>query len=350
MVVGRGRVVADTPVTGGWARWPSLEAAYLDLTRNDVEYRGTTVTAIAAEWAKFRTVRGWVIAVVAAAAVSHRPGPDQRHARHLPRGLVRAAGRAGRGGGHRQLLLRPPAAGRRPGTVAARLDALTGQLPAPGGAGTRRGLVPWAKAGIIVQSSLRPGSAYAAMMVTGGHGVRLQYDYTGDIAAPAIRARWLRLVRHGHQVTGYESADGARSVRGRERHLPGGAVQAGLFATSPQYSATSLGSAEVSGGPSQATGVFGTGPAERGRRCLGGLGHRRQQRGGVAGPSAGYRQGGGTFTVTGTGDIAPAVAGAAGLGVTIAQTLLGMFLALIVLVVVGAMFVRAEYRRGLIGK
>ena len=26
------------------------------------------------------------------------------------------------------------------------------------------------------------GSAYAAMMITGGHGVRMQYDYTGDVA------------------------------------------------------------------------------------------------------------------------------------------------------------------------
>jgi ABC-2 type transport system ATP-binding protein len=42
IIVGRGRVIADTPVTGLLARWPSLEAAYLDLTRNDVEYRGTT--------------------------------------------------------------------------------------------------------------------------------------------------------------------------------------------------------------------------------------------------------------------------------------------------------------------
>ena len=57
---------------------------------------------------------------------------------------------------------------------------------------------------------------------------------------------------------------------------------------------------------------------------------------------------GGGFTVTGSGDIAPAVAGAAGLGTTITQTLVGTFAGLIVVVVVGAMFVTAEYRRGLI--
>jgi ABC-2 type transport system ATP-binding protein len=40
IVVGRGRVIADDSVAGMLRRWPSLEAAYLDLTRTAVEYRG----------------------------------------------------------------------------------------------------------------------------------------------------------------------------------------------------------------------------------------------------------------------------------------------------------------------
>ncbi len=76
------------------------------------------------------------------------------------------------------------------------------------------GLVPWAKAGIIITGSTRPGSAYAAMMVTGSHGVRMQYDYTGDIAGlagsvSAAAPRWLRLTRSGDVITGYDSADGS---------------------------------------------------------------------------------------------------------------------------------------------
>ena len=52
------------------------------------------------------------------------------------------------------------------------------------------GPVPWAKAGIIIKASTKPGSAYAAMMATGGHGVRMQYNYTGDMAGlPAGPAR-----------------------------------------------------------------------------------------------------------------------------------------------------------------
>jgi ABC-2 type transport system ATP-binding protein len=40
VVVGRGRVIADEPVPVLLSRWPSLEAAYLTLTRDAVDYRG----------------------------------------------------------------------------------------------------------------------------------------------------------------------------------------------------------------------------------------------------------------------------------------------------------------------
>jgi len=42
IVVGRGRVIADSPVSGLLSGWPSLEAAYLALTRDVVDYRGTS--------------------------------------------------------------------------------------------------------------------------------------------------------------------------------------------------------------------------------------------------------------------------------------------------------------------
>jgi ABC-2 type transport system ATP-binding protein len=40
IIVGRGRVIADSPVPALLARWRSLEDAYLALTRDEVEYRG----------------------------------------------------------------------------------------------------------------------------------------------------------------------------------------------------------------------------------------------------------------------------------------------------------------------
>ena len=40
VVAGRGRVIADSPLAALLGRWPSLEAAYLALTRDETEFRG----------------------------------------------------------------------------------------------------------------------------------------------------------------------------------------------------------------------------------------------------------------------------------------------------------------------
>ena len=141
------------------------------------------------------------------------------------------------------------------GSITARVTSLTGLLPAASngrvraGQGPQSGMHPgleaWSKAGIIIKASTRQGSAYAAMMVTGGHGVRMQYDYTQDTAGlpgavTAASPRWLRLTRSGDTITGYDSADGTALDAGRHRRLAGlsSTVQVGLFATSPAYSVT----------------------------------------------------------------------------------------------------------------
>jgi ABC-type transport system involved in multi-copper enzyme maturation permease subunit len=64
----------------------------------------------------------------------------------------------------------------------------------------------------------------------------------------------------------------------------------------------------------------------------------------TTGHEAGYRQAGGAFTVTGSGDMAPDVTD----GVPIDALLAGLFIALVAVLVVGAQFMTAEYRRGLI--
>src|SRR5258708_31968976 len=75
------------------------------------------------------------------------------------------------------------------------------------------GLAPWAKAGIILEPDTQQGTDYAAVMVTGSHGVQMQYNYTH--ASPGLTGsvgpsspRWLRLTRVGDAITGYGSADG----------------------------------------------------------------------------------------------------------------------------------------------
>jgi hypothetical protein len=214
--------------------------------------------------------------------------------------------------------------------------------------GARQVPVPWAKAGIIIKASLQGGAAYAAVMVTGGRGVRLQDDFTGDIAGPAMTAGWVRLARTGDTVTGYASPDGTAWTRVGAVTLPGlpATVQGGLFVTSPQYTQAALGVAQISGDPSQSTAAFSHvalgWPAGRW------TGTDVGAAGPASGPATGYTTEGGTFTVTGPGDIAPVTDGPSGPGVTLAQTLGGVFVALFILAVAGAMFITAEYRRGLI--
>src|SRR5947207_7498819 len=90
----------------------------------------------------------------------------------------------------------------REGSITVRMASMTGTItyPPPNHDQIVPGLVPWAKAGIIVKDGVRQGSQYAALMMTGSHGVRFQYDYTHDIAASAAGVsarspRWLRLTR-----------------------------------------------------------------------------------------------------------------------------------------------------------
>jgi ABC-type transport system involved in multi-copper enzyme maturation permease subunit len=322
---------------------------------------------VRAEWVKFRSVRGWVIgvtvAVLAIVLLGVGPGRSGSCGKHGPAsGCAQLTGPGGEAVTDSFYFVHQALVGN--GAITVRMTSLTGQVPdysagtGPGGARPpmRAGLVPWAKAGIIVKAGTAPGSAYAAIMVTGGHGVRMQYDYTGDLAGLAGQVsagspRWLRLSRSGDTLTGYDSADGAHWTRVGSVILTGlpTTVQGGLFATSPQYFQTSLGVSSVSGGDSRATGAFdhlalqGSWPGGTwAGSAIGAPG------GPAASSPGGFREAAGGFTVTGTGDIAPSVSGASGIGVTIAQTLIGVFAGLVALVVVAAMFMTAEYRRGLI--
>ena len=322
-----------------------------------------------AEWVKFRTVRGWVagLLVAALAIVALGLGPSEQGSCGTNGPASDCAQTLGPGG---EAVTDSFYFARRPldgnGAITVRMTSLTGQIPdfsragtgraGNGGAPMRGGLVPWAKAGIIIKASTRPGSAYAAMMVTGGHGVRMQYDYTGDVpgsawTVSAASPRWLRLTRSGDTLAGYESADGIHWTKVAAVTLTGlpTTVQGGLFAASPQYSQMSAGLLDLNSANSQATGTFDDVRLAGGWR---GDAWTPTAIGAQGGPAAGspgsLSDAGGRLSVTGTGDIAPSVSGAAGIGATIAQTLIGVFAGLIAVAVVGAMFMTAEYRRGLI--
>jgi hypothetical protein len=304
---------------------------------------------IRAEWVKFRSVRGWVVAVlVAAAAIAGFGILTSGQGSCQGNSCAQLTGPGGEAVSDSFYFVHQALPGN--GSITARVASLTSTASLQPHS-SQRVVVPWAKAGIIVKASLRPGSAYAAIMVTGSHGVQMQDDFTGDIAGPARPAGpagWLRLVRAGATITGYSSQDGRHWTRVGAVTLPGATLQSGLFVTSPQYTQTSDGVASIDGSPSQSTAVFDhvaltwPGVTWTGTDVGGGGG------GPAAGPATGYSAAGGEFTITGTGDIAPVTYGPSGIGTTIAQTLSGTFVALIILAVVGAMFITAEYRHGLI--
>jgi ABC-type transport system involved in multi-copper enzyme maturation permease subunit len=192
-------------------------------------------------------------------------------------------------------------------------------------------------------------------MVTGSHGVRMQWDFTHDVAGlagtvSATSPRWLRLSRSGDTITGYDSADGTHWTRVGAATLAGlpSTTHAGLFAASPGYSVntTSLGGGSSKGGPSLATGTFdqvsrqGAWPAARW------TGQDIQGTRDMALPASaqGFTQAGDRLTVAGSGDIAPATDNTD----SVKKTLAGTFAGLIAVTVIGVMFITAEYRRGLI--
>jgi ABC-type transport system involved in multi-copper enzyme maturation permease subunit len=313
-----------------------------------------------AEWTKFWTVRGWVIAMVVSALLTAGFGIFVTSGYHgLPCGVTLPNGQTvsaacpapplGPGGEmvtDSFYFVRQPLPGN--GTVTARVTSLAGSAT-PGIQGGTSALQPWAKAGIIIKASLRQGSAYAAVMVTGGHGVRMQYDYTQDIAGlpgavSAASPRWLRLVRSGDTLTGYDSADGTHWTLVGAARLPGlaTAVQAGIFVASPDWVT------DENDGSTLASAVFGhvtVAGTRPGSQWTG------QNFGAGAAPnplSGGYRQAGGVFTVQGSGDIAPAVRNSASSGRPADEGITGAFAGLIVMLVLATMFITAEYRRGLI--
>ena len=342
---------------------------------------------IRAEWTKFRSVRGWVIGMIVAAILTIFVGVFAANANIgcIING-VQKSGRdclppipIGPGGEAVQdnfYFVHQPFAGN--GTITARLSSFTGMYAAGngpvqvGGSGPnmKPGLMPWSKAGIMIKASLKQGSAYAAMLATGSHGARMQWNYTGDTAGlpgvvSAANPRWLRLTRSGGTITGYDSADGTHWTEVGTAQLTGlpATVQVGMFATSPNdvHTSRSFGGNSNEMEPSQATGVFdhiSVSGAAAGHRwtgtAVGGGGPFAAANAvgsGGTGDGAGPRQRAGTFSLTGSGDIAPVVPGAGGGGyptTTVEQSLAGVFIGLIVVVVVGAMFFTTEYRRGLI--
>ena len=323
--------------------------------------------ALRAEWTKFRTVRGWMIWLSLAGLMLVLFTFLQANGKHTgycttpnPNSCVNGhpyvpTGPSGEAVADAYELVAKRLTG--DGTITARLTSLVGRVwagspnEAASLADTQPGLPGWAKAGLLVTSSTSQGSAYAAVMATGGHGVRFQYDYTHDQAGlpgsvSSAAPRWLRLTRSGDTITGYDSSDGTDWRRIGSAQLIGlpSTVYVGLFTTSPMT---------IAGSASQATARFdhvAIGPLADGAAQGSWEGTSIG-----AGPrdfyttlgNDGFRRVGNSTLVSGSGDIAPAVA-YVGPDTASDSLLFGMVIAMIVLIVIATMFIASEYRRGLI--
>jgi ABC-type transport system involved in multi-copper enzyme maturation permease subunit len=325
----------------------------------------TAMDAMAAEWTKLRTVRGWraaaVLAVLLTVLFAYLVGDGATSGvcTAQPSGAERCGvghpfvptGPNGDAVADSYYLVARQLTG--DGTITTRLTGLTGVTSsgpanaAPSLSRTRPGLAAWSKAGLIITDDTRPGAPYAAVMVTAGHGVRFQYQYTHDLSGPSRppatgTPRWLRLTRTGPRVTAYDSANGTTwhelgSTTLSDLHST---AAVGLFVASP---ATRAGLATMATGTFDHVMVSARTSSDRWHGAA--IGERHSQFYPVLGYGA-YHRNGEVFSIRGSGDIGPAITATGDTAATILTQ--ALIVTLIVIVVLAATFITSEYRRGLI--
>ncbi|MCY1136893.1 hypothetical protein OWR29_02715 [Actinoplanes sp. Pm04-4] len=309
-----------------------------------------------AEWLKFRTVRGWMAGAAAAALIV------------IGLGVLAATGvtmscmdgtrevdcpapptdTSGRSVADKFTFVHRTLTG--DGSLTAKVGHLDGTItyPPPNHDEIVRGVVPWAKAGLMIKDGTSPGADYAAVMVTGAHGVRMQSGFTHDKASSPVREAWLRLTRQGDKITGYVSADGAawqKIETVRLNDLPT-TVRIGLFVTSPSgltVEENPQGGHAVAARWTQATAEFSrVTPGGGWDETLVGYSDYRTTWEETHPP--GHTETGGVVTVAGAGDIGLDTEG----GMSVERVLTGVFAGLLPLIVVAALCGTAEFRHGLI--
>jgi ABC-2 family transporter protein len=211
----------------------------------------------------------------------------------------------------------------------------------------------WAKAGVIVKERLEVGAPYAALLVTPDHGVRMQWGFEHDVAGSEGGAApwWLRLTRSGDVVTGYESADATNWQQVGEVDLDDvpSTVEIGLFVTSPDAVTIErqYGSNFVNETPTRGEAVFDNVSVEAdGGSPSPGDGEWNDYDTSVEPDLGGSTESDGVFTLMGAGDIAQSVRP---FGDDLVElSLSGAKVGMLAVAALGALFITAEFRRGMI--
>ncbi|MEV4347002.1 hypothetical protein AB0J83_21310 [Actinoplanes sp. NPDC049596] len=318
-----------------------------------------------AEWLKFRTVRAWIAGTAAAGLLMLALGclfasgvtmscMDGTREVDCPAPPTDSSGRSVQ---DRFTFVHQTLTG--DGSITAQVGNLDGTItyPPPHHDEIVRGVVPWAKAGLMIKDGTRPGADYAAIMLTGHHGVRMQSGFTHDKAGPPVRTSWLRLTRTGDEITGHTSADGATWQKldaVRLNDLPQ-SVEFGLFVASPSgltVEERPQGGHSVAARWTQATAQFThVTPATPANQPAAGagwvdalVGYDDYRTTWEQTHPPGHTEAGGVITVAGAGDIGLDSEG----GMPVERTLTGVFAALLPLIVVAVLFGTAEFRHGMI--
>jgi ABC-2 family transporter protein len=346
-------------------RWTRIHDCAEDLRHHLAAWnRAGFARLLWVEFTKFRTIRSWVIALCTAVLASVLLSFLSASASRAPVQGV-SVGPNGEAVSDTYMFVHQSLVG--DGAITAKVVALSGaHAPLSPGSGSASGvsskgqqgsqlepgLAPWAKAGIILEPDTNQGTGYAAVMVTGSHGVRMQYNYTHDSpglagAAGPSSPRWLQLTRAGDVITGYDSADGVHWTKIGAARLGGlpHTVQIGLFVTSPVY---------FPAGTSALTSSVATATFDK-VSTRGDLPRRFWTGEPIAGlypsvpeASSWQQRSAGAFTISGSGDIAPLVGDIVFAQWAGASIVNGTIAALLVVIVLAALFATSEYRRGLI--
>ncbi|GAA3381790.1 ABC transporter permease subunit [Cryptosporangium minutisporangium] len=307
-----------------------------------------------AEWTKLRSVTRWVVTLVAAVALtiglSYLAASGSRSDINKHADFV--AGPLDEPVADSFYFVHQPITGDT--TLTARVASLTphSQGGSPGNGLTRLDdPSPFASpaAGLMIKDGTRPGSSYSSLMLTPSRGVRMQWDFDADRGGSASSGtRWLRLVRSGDTITGYESADGVAWEKvgtATPKSLPD-TVEVGFYVSSPPDVFTSRGGGSSSVGerPTLTSATFDS------VRVDSGTAWRGEQLGRTVVGEKGAPPGGrvtertGTFTVTGTGEVGPEPPD----DDMVSIALIGIIAGIMALVSVGVLFATSEYRRGMI--
>jgi hypothetical protein len=178
----------------------------------------------------------------------------------------------------------------------------------------------------------------------------MQWDFDQDRAGSASHdARWLRLVRSGGTITGYESADGVSwqpIATATPANLPS-TVEVGFYVSSPPavYTSRGGGSSSVGERPTRAEAVFDHIALDSGGAWQGddiGTPLRTEKEGEPEGGRVTETANG--YTVRGSGLIGPDSPD----DDMVEAALFGIIAGVLALVPVGVLFATSEYRRGMI--